>query len=377
MKPGHLILLFVILCFALPAARAQDQRILRDKHAFETAADMYAVAETAAFDAVAATLIEKINLELKNKTLPEDDKIWNDFLKLEPYRMSKEVQRAVSDWISLMNFPGKSVRFEDDAIRSAYFEKDFDKVIERSRQALHVMPNSGMVTHVVRNNMALALMHRNKDLCAQVQLELVRKMSKEKGGAYFPALINLGVLYERLGKREEAEALAMELLRYTQKEQITVPLVNFNAAWYMDLKNQNNEKTGAIFKLSRGFDSSDVEKYRTFITKTRFDYQSRPFFEIGWSGKRGHFGSESGMARGTLLFLIVNVCIVAGLLCMMWLCAARKRLIWLSSIMGIVAIFSVIYWGLTGICLGYIIMNFFWFLVTLIIFKVIFKKDLV
>ena len=298
---------------------------MRDKYAYETASEMYMVAETAPFDNVAAQLIAEISGELRGNTLLEDDKIWNNLQKLEPYRKSQQVQEAISYWLSLINLRANNAKFEDAGIRTAYLEKDFDKVIERSRQALQVMPNNGMVTYAIRSNMALALMHQKKDLCAQLELEMVRKMSQAGKNPFFPALINLTVLYERLGKRAEAEALAKEVLEYAQKEEITVPIINFNRAWYMDLEYQNkkadkdfmaaptlkekvynpkiDEIFDKIFDVTRSIKQSDAKKYQTFIKHIRSDYRLRSVFQIGLMGKLGFFDSWWRTLLGILVFI--------------------------------------------------------------------------
>ena len=377
MKQNYLILSFIFLYFVQQNTYSQDeQRILRDKYAFETAYEMYAVADTAAFTEEAALLIKKIDNELNRfysygRRPIEDDEIWNELQKLEPYRMSQQVQSAVLKWISLMRFNPNTgmpnpyynpVWYLD--IQTAYLEKDFDKVIEESRRYLSGMPINDFTTFAVRNNMALALMHQNKDLCALIELEIVREMSG--GNPYFPALINLTVLYERLGNREEAESLSEYLLDYAINEEITVPLINFNAAWYMALNNYQreetdnphykklyNEKINSIFKV---LSKSEDAKYQILYKNARSNYKSRPISDIGLAGKLGFFGTGKKFI-GILLFLIVNILLISFLMNM------NKKLISLT----VIGCFHILFWGvnLTGWGIFFIILSFIVFTIML------------
>jgi len=364
----------VFLYFVHQGSQAQHdktQSIMRDKYAYETASEMYAVADTIAAtqkiplliippDTIVAAkeismLIEKINKEIKLGTLIEDDKIWSNLQQLEPYRMNEEVQASITEWVGAMNkYMPKSTQIplsKVKEINKAYYAHDFDKVVDLSRQLLR--KSSGYYderNYAVRNNMALALMHQNKDLCAQIELEIIKNTGNKEQHKYIPALINLTVLYERLGKSGEAENLSDDLLQYTKKENITVPLVNFNAAWYMDFKNQQNKTNdGKIFEISRAFEQSDVEKYKTFIKHIHAVNKPSSDNSDKETGLAGQPGQKNTGALGTYIPYLLS--------CFIWwfvswkllglMRNSRKFLIWFMALILYVGynVFDILMWG--------------------------------
>jgi len=74
-----------------------------------------------------------------------------------------------------------------------------------------------------RNNLALAEIQLGNDLIAQLQLEILRRLNR----TYLPALVNLTIVYERLGENEKARSLAAEAEK-TGK----IPQTVFNQIWY-------------------------------------------------------------------------------------------------------------------------------------------------
>jgi len=99
-----------------------------------------------------------------------------------------------------------------------------------------------------RNNLALAAMHVGDDLIAQLELEVLRRLSAD----YVPAAVNLTVVYERLGRRDAARRLAAEAAKMREN----VPAANFNLAWYEDLYGNRKEATKLLETLAK-LDISD------------------------------------------------------------------------------------------------------------------------
>lgn len=183
----------------------------------------------------------------------------------------------------------------------------------------------------VRNNFALALMHENYDLCAQVELEIIlfnrtsflpsgsldaRFDIKEFKSTFLPAMINLTVVYERLGRTDDAELLAGKLRDYAQQNDCENFLINFNAAWYhfksME-KNSNfsdrNKKEG--YKYLEKLDGVKVEKYRIFddVYSLLLKGNEKPSYHDNF-GKRPVFHPSVLIYLGISAFLWLIVMIV-------------------------------------------------------------------
>jgi hypothetical protein len=144
-------------------------------------------------------------------------------------------------------------------------------------------------------------MHKNMDLCALMELELLNEMEIK----YYPAMINLTVLYERMGRSEDAEALAYKLSTYMKEQELKVPLVKFNTAWYMGKKtdfHSINEGLGIVKSLNK----SDATKYKTYKDQLKSRYKSFSLMKIGLMGKSGYIEGWS-LFWGVLLFLFFSV----------------------------------------------------------------------
>ena len=373
MKRKQLVIVCAFLIVIPQMIRTQEQRILRDKFAFETAIDMYSVADTAAFNEEAASLIKMIDIEVNKGTLVEDDKIWLNLLQLEPYRTTKQVQTSLLWWLAVRpKLPNeRKMNVDFSLLSKAYLEQHFDGVIKMSRFLLADSPENDVLTYAIRNNMALALMHQNKDLCALYELETVKQTSEKSGKIYFPALINLTVLYERLGKRNEAIELSKQLLEHAEKNDIKDPLITFNAAWYMDLNNQNNEMTDKLLELCKSLNQWPVYKYKNFTDKIRSDHKSSPlsengseenskslpFSEIGLAGKLGLLDSGGKIFGAVLIFLIINII----LLRIYWKILDDNyyyTVFWRIVLMyGSIGVAACLFWGLSGAALAFILIN--------------------
>jgi hypothetical protein len=310
MKHYYIILSGLFAC-VFSHVQAQEHRLLRDPYAYETAAGMYAVADTLPVDETVTLLAVNISRQLKQGLMPEDDIIWDTLQKLEPYRKSRQVQETLKTWVTYIRNTERSD--SDSAITSssrlispiiqAYRQGEFDKVIALSRTLL-LDPGRKIreeSVQIVRNNLALALMHENRDLCAQMELELINTGNKIR---YFPALINLTVVYERLGKREEAEVLVNRLTEYMEKEELRMPLADFNVAWYLGEKEDYSSTDKALKSVSsKLMKKQKVTKYADYRKPLAARYKTFSILKIGFMGK-AFTGSGGWWIVGILIFIV-------------------------------------------------------------------------
>ncbi|MDR2653380.1 MAG: hypothetical protein LBC68_13925, partial [Prevotellaceae bacterium] len=196
-----------------------------------------------------------------------------------------QVQSAVSEWVKRYKKESdvNDNHFLEVAI-NAYLLKDFELTVNASLKFLQATQTND-INHqksvdkrilAVRNNLALALMHQNKDLCAQVELEIIyleNKTSYQSKGQpinlvarftdiFIPGAINLTVVYERLGMTDKAKMLAHKLKEYAQYNYFPISLVEYNAAWFLDEKElRHNDVSSAIYSLKE----SKQEKHRQMV----------------------------------------------------------------------------------------------------------------
>lgn len=204
---------------------------LRDIFAFETASDMYPETPQSPYSEKAEKLLNEITTYLDtnpNATIEHKD-VWGKLIQLEPYRTTEQVQKAIKPWIErtasqLPDLKDTALKEKMIAISKAYKEEDFKKT------AVLCLQVSSRRNYDARNNLALALMHLNYDLAAQVELEILKNINSD----YLPGLINLTVVYERLGKEREAKVLAERVKTLTDMRHIDLPMSRFNAAWYLN-----------------------------------------------------------------------------------------------------------------------------------------------
>jgi hypothetical protein len=320
MKHYYIILSGLFAC-VFCHVRAQEHRLLRDPYAYETAAEMYVGADTLPVDKTAARLAADISRHLEQGLMPEDDIIWDSLQKLEPYRKSWQVQEELKIWTKRIREAERSDSASASSTRhidgnslipvlQAYHQGEFDKVIALSRDLLRLKMWEG-AKQAIRNNLALALMHENRDLCAQMELELLNTNEIR----YFPALINLTVVYERLGKREEAEVLVNRLTEYMKKEKLEMPLADFNAAWYQGEKGDHRSTDKALEMVSSDLmKKQQAPKYADYRKQLTAKYKSFSILKIGFLGK-GFAGNDG---RWVISFLVFFIC---------WVVAA----IWMSA----------------------------------------------
>jgi len=308
---------FIFLLLSVSFLQAQEMSIFLDKFAFKTAQEMYEVADTLPFDKNAASLIEQIRKDLPIAKIIESRSIWGKLEKLEPYRQTAQVQALVDECVT--NSITKPKRIYNEQFKRAanyYYQKDFKNVVESSLKILrnedkakNSAQSSATTTSfefALRNNMALALMHLNKDLCAQVELEIIfqqcgiyktgiPKYRKNEDEEFIPAAINLTVVYERLGFSEKAKNISKQLIEYVYLRSYTIPTVAFNAIWFLDngelLKNEaliNNVMPVLQASKQEKYDNEiqhitlrkelEQEKYNDEI---RRETLLQPFWKIG------------------------------------------------------------------------------------------------
>jgi len=192
---------------------------------------MYAVADTLPYSMEVDQLMHQVSAKIDQGLPIEDETIWVNLLKLEPYRMHHRVQETVKIWvdksakkISNQRSSGQAALTSLQSVSQAYHARDFEKTVQECKKILSQTPK-----HLdIRSNMALALMHLNKDLCAQIELEIVVKLSE----THIPAMLNLTVVYEKANRRKDAENMASKLSQIAGSKNLDVPLIRHNVAWY-------------------------------------------------------------------------------------------------------------------------------------------------
>ena len=237
MKKTAFVLFIIFFPFSSLIIKAQSSDVenvklnFHDRHAYKTAVEMYSVADTLPYNVDADLFINQISSRIDRGLPIEDETVWEILQKLEPYRMHHRVQEAVKVWvdksvkrISTQKVTGQATLASLQSASQAYNSRDFEKTVQECKKILSGSPRH----HDLRSNMALALMHQNKDLCAQIELEIVHKLSN----THIPAMINLTVVYERLNKRRDAESMANALSQLAGSRNLDVPLIRYNEAWY-------------------------------------------------------------------------------------------------------------------------------------------------
>jgi len=304
MKQSHVIfLIFFLLNLSIQGYAQLEQSIMRDKYSFETAYEMYSVADTLPFDRKAADLIEKISKQLALRHLPEEDIVLVNLIKLEPYRFTKQVQNVVFLWAEVVkgnDHIGKKQKKQYevpelyklmDSVTVLYHNREFEKVINLSRKVLNIPHQSNQEMYSIRNNMALAMMHKKMDLCALLELEIIKKLEPEE--MYIPAIINLSVIYERFGKSEESKQLIQLLL----DKKVNVPMLNFNAEWWRI--GDNSAPAGKELK------NSEIEKYQLLASHLDSNFYARSLFAIGLIRKNMGIVNTWGARFVFILFSIL------------------------------------------------------------------------
>ncbi|MDR0429597.1 MAG: hypothetical protein LBH58_03860 [Tannerellaceae bacterium] len=345
---------------------------LRDPFAFETAADMYKIAPVKAMDSSAKKIIRNISAWINEGFQPEDSIVWESLQQLEPYRMDGTVQEVVKLWAEQVvqnisqtdSTPSASNLI---SISNDYKREYFAVMINDCRNLLKSYPNH----YDTRSNLALALIHTGKDLCAQIELEILTRQKKNHAAG----LVNLVVVYERMNQPAKAEQKARELEKmwfYGNS------MARFNAAWY---RNKNREYKQAERLLSER--NTSVEKHNTFrelnLKQLQMEYREYTLDNIIRNGllyKSQLFVTDEDRTKGEIIAagILLAFLIIYGI-ALGKLHDAKKTTIWFLMI--ILMLFTALCWvtafGIYQSLAGQI-MAVLYFLVLLIIFRRKYKK---
>ena len=204
-----------------------------DPHGYATAREMYAEQASIPYDSNAATLIAEVDASLKSGTSIDDEGLFGILLQLNSYRHTAELQEYTGLWIEAIVAELRRQPTQDSGkrrlLRSAnafYLRGEFFQAAESYLALLREDPRQ----RDARNNLALALDHMQFHYPALVELEILRRLDSD----YLPAMVNLTVVYEQLGRTDDARTLAYETAR---KRSQVVPAM-FNAGWYLNLEQQ-------------------------------------------------------------------------------------------------------------------------------------------
>lgn len=197
----------------------------RDPHAFKIAAEMYRSAPLRPGRLVDVALAQ-VTRSIRSGARLEAAKVITRISGLNEHRQLKQVQSAIKAWAGTYAEKirvGASVASPKvlEAANQSYRRGVFDEAREGYIRLLMRAPR-----HLdSRNNLALTLLQQNQDLMAQTELEVLRRLAPD----YLPAMINLTVVYERLGRRYRETARDMAFLAARRGKTVHG---TFNKAWY-------------------------------------------------------------------------------------------------------------------------------------------------
>ena len=293
-------ILICLKCHAQSLEKLETDFNIRDPLAYKSADSMYAVKDTLPFNQVAQKLLATISSQI-NKGYPiEQDQVWNNLLKLEPFRRNAEVQEAIIDWSKKIarkiSRSGKTIKVvTQKEICGLYRSSSFIRATELGRKALLEAPGS----LDMRNNLALTQIHLNNDLISQLELEVIRRYDN----LYTPGLVNLTVVYERLGKSAEARLIAHSL----SKPDTLNPVGLFNAAWYENLDGNYKNADSLLERLTK---INKDEKYKSFLKLNKKSlYRNVSIFETGLVERNQLHNNEIGL-QGLLIIFGFTILIV-------------------------------------------------------------------
>lgn len=204
----------------------------RDPHAYPEAAQMYSSPPVIRLDDAGRELLKKIDTMVRTnpgaQRSAEADAWWLGLAELNPYRANPEVQEALAQWAQRC---AENARTSGEPPDAAAFEEG-NRLYREGKFGPASMAYARLLVQCpahldARNNLALAQLHKGNDLIAQLQWEILCRLSDR----YVPARINLTVVYERLGRRAEAQKMADAALAQGGE----VPAAVFNAAWLKDV----------------------------------------------------------------------------------------------------------------------------------------------
>jgi len=255
-------------------ARTARSRLVRDPIAYESAKEMYEVAPTKPFDSEAGRLIAAVDAALADGKTLEEPAAWDSLVKLNPYRMTKEVQGALLRWVRKSSDRLKKNPRLDPTASSSDFERAnglyrSQKLEQASTSYRRILMGSpGRLD--VRNNLGLAQMHLGNDLIAKLQFEINRRLDD----GYIASGVNIPVVSERLGQREYAAGIARE----TQESRPGLAQASFNAQWFELFENDNYDRVS-----SSPTNMNDGSSISPMGTKKKFE----ELFSIAQALKKG------------------------------------------------------------------------------------------
>lgn len=218
-----------------------------DPHRFDTAESMISNVPCREFDPTAAQLIAMLNeMAPDPQVLPESALFRFGLIKLTPYRHAEQLQDALKNWCRI--FLGRMNNAAHGELpheaRTAfsngnrlYKAKNFNAASRDYISALRRFPRYDDA----RNNLALSQLHLGYDVWAQLEWMIL----SERNERYVPALINLSVLYERMGMTDQSRKTAHRAMGLQNQ---AAPAALFNVAWH---HNRDGELTAAHEILAR------------------------------------------------------------------------------------------------------------------------------
>jgi tetratricopeptide (TPR) repeat protein len=321
MRPGRNLAAAVLLLSAASAgcdremySQIQNGEVGRDPHAFRTAREMYSSPPSIPLTAKGRELLGKLTAQVQSNPgcaqSAEADDWWLGLAALNKHRGSREVQEAVSAWAdrcaahAQRTAGGAAADNLLQTANAAYSQRKFGTASQQYSQLLVRCP-----LHLdARNNLALAQLHKGNDLIAQLHWEILCRLS----GSYVPARINLTVLYERLGQRDKARAMADEALRLNAE----VPASVFNAAWLQDLSGDPPAAEKQLRSFAHMNACTTLVSFRTLILK-EMGVERPPdeegFWRRGVAGVCGGRTTKVGFVAAFLVFAMTVVLVGWGL----------------------------------------------------------------
>lgn len=287
-------------------SRIDNKDLGKDPHRFKTAEIMYHAGPTMVRDTKMDGLLQQFTGQLEAKADPISPEMRELLVALDPYRKCEEVQSQIPKWAGrCATWVGARAPVTGvDAKRAdeSYRKGDFAQAVDEYAKVLQQAPQF----RDARNNLALAEIHQGHDLAAQLQLEILRQWKSD----YLPALVNLTVVYERLGQSAKAKALAAE----AAKNRTDVPAATFNVAWYQisDGEAQKAEQTlRPLADLQVDPQHAELYKLTQKVGATAGTAADQPGF---WrQGIAGVCGGKTGAGARTVA--IVLFLVSAGFAC--------------------------------------------------------------
>lgn len=235
-----------------------------DVHPFADAKAMYTTPPTVGLDTLGREQLEKINdivlMAAGSQHSTSADGWWMGLAYLNRHRSNHKVQQSLTTWAERCAADVKQSSGVPDSqafseANELYRQGNFGAASERYVQVLAKCPG-----HLdARNNLGLAQLHKGNDLIAQLQWEILRRVSDR----YVPARINLTVVYERLGQRDKAKAIAQEAMTLQRESPIAV----FNMAWLKDVEGDHQTAEALLRPFAELEISGRLTEFHQFVSQ--------------------------------------------------------------------------------------------------------------